>query len=165
MTIASLRFLFVPAAVLVALVALALYSAGPVSAKSDNGAGGVTGPAFYVDGELYRTVGTPNDLSNTGGPDHSFDTIYDFGMVQTNVATAGPGDQDYNGGRWMVHAVSFNTDMATTIAAHDANGSGDLDSAEEVEAALADNGATGLTDNGIVKSFTCPVIPLPGNHN
>ena len=40
-----------------------------------NGAGGVTGPAFYVDGVLYRTVNTPTDLSGTGAPAHSFDTI------------------------------------------------------------------------------------------
>src|SRR5439155_17611500 len=39
---------------------------------------GVSGPAFYVDHELYRTVGTPTDLSGTGAPDHSFDTIYQF---------------------------------------------------------------------------------------
>lgn len=166
MTIASSRFLFVPIALVAALAAVMLLSlTGASITSANNGAGGVTGPAFYVDGELYRTVVTPNDLSNTGGPDHSFDTIYDFGMVQTNVATAGPGDRDYNGGRWRVHAVSFNTDMATTIAAHDANGSGDLDSAEEVAAALADMSPAGLTDNGVVKSFTCPVIPVPGGHN
>ena len=41
-----------------------------------NGAGGVSGPAFYVDGVLYRTVATPTDLSGTGAPAHSFDTIY-----------------------------------------------------------------------------------------
>ena len=39
-------------------VALAGFSAA-ASADPGNGAGGVTGPAFYVDGELYRTVGTP----------------------------------------------------------------------------------------------------------
>src|SRR5437870_2475397 len=33
-------------------------------------AGGVTGPAFYVEGVLFRTVGTPTDLSNTGAPGH-----------------------------------------------------------------------------------------------
>lgn len=161
----ALRSLFVPIAIVAAVAVSMLLIAGEASAKSDNGAGGVTGPAFYVDGELYRTVATPNDLSGTGGPDHSFDTIYDFGMVQTNVATAAPGDQDYNGGRWRVHAVSFNTDMATTIAVHDANGSGDLDSAAEVASALADDSPSGLTDNGVVKSFTCPVIPLPGPHS
>jgi hypothetical protein len=55
--------------------------------------------------------------------------------------------------------------MATTIAAHDANGSGDLDSADEVAAALADMSPAGLTDDGVVKSFECPVIPVPGGHN
>lgn len=122
---------------------------------------GVSGPAIYVDGELYRTVGTPTDFSDTGAPDHSFDTIYDFGGAQPNVAEAAPGQAGFNGGRWMVHAVAFNTDWATTVAAHDMNGSGDLDSNEEVEAALADMGAGGATDLGIVKSFVCPVIKVP----
>lgn len=162
MTIAVSRIVLIPVAALAMIAGLALLSVGAASA---NGAGGVTGPAFYVDGELYRTVATPNDLSNTGAPDHSFDTIYEFAGVQTNVATAGPGDPDYNGGRWQVHLVSFNTDMATTIAVYDTNASGDLDSADEVHAALADAGPAGLTDNGIVKVFTCPVIPLPGGHS
>ena len=123
-------------------------------------AGGVTGPAFYVDGQLYRTVGTPTDLSSTGAPDRSFDTIYEFFGLQRNVATAAPGDPGYNGGRWMVHAVAYNTSWAATVAAHDANGSGDLDSDEEVAAALA---AGAATDIGIVKSFECPVIRVPGS--
>jgi hypothetical protein len=29
---------------------------------------GVSGPAFYVNRQLYRTVGTPTDLSGTGAP-------------------------------------------------------------------------------------------------
>jgi hypothetical protein len=161
MTIASSRFLLVPIAVLAAVAAIMLIS---ISGASANGAGGVTGPAFYVDGELYRTVGTPTDLSSTGAPDHSFDTIYAI-TGQPNVATAGPSDEGYNGGRWQVHGVSFNTDMATTIAVYDTNGSGDLDSADEVHAALGDAGPAGLTDNGIVRTFTCPVIPLPGGHS
>jgi hypothetical protein len=130
-----------------------------LAAGNGNGAGGVTGPAFYVDGELYRTVATPTDLSATGGPDHSFDVIYAIGG-QPNVATAAPGDRDYNGGRWRVHALSF-TDYAAAVAAADANGSGDLDSAEEVHAAMA----AGFVDgNEIVRSFECPVIPIPGRH-
>src|SRR5436190_17889783 len=71
-------------------------------------AGGVSGPAFYVDGVLYRTVGTPTDLSTTGAPAHSFDTIYNFfGAQAYNVATAAPGDPGFNGGRWMVHRIAF----------------------------------------------------------
>jgi hypothetical protein len=140
-----------------AVMALALAGfVGSASADPGNGAGGVTGPAFYVDGELYRTVGTPTDLSNTGAPDHSFDVIYDFDGVQTNVAEAKPGDRDFNGGRWQVHAVSF-TDYAGALAVADTNGSGNLDSAEEVEAAIDSPYAA---DDGIVKWFVCPVIEL-----
>lgn len=124
------------------------------------GAGGVTGPAFYVDGLLYRTVGTPTDLSGTGAPDRSFDIIYNLGGYQMNVATAAPGDAGFNGGRWQVHAIAYHTSYAATLAAHDLNHNGVLDSDEEVEAALADPGATGATDLGIVKSFVCPVIKV-----
>lgn len=115
---------------------------------------GVTGPSFYVDGELYRTVGTPTDFSDTGAPEHSFDTIYDI-PGQPNVASAGPGDRDYNGGRWMVHAI-----QVVDLEAADTNGSGDLDSAEEVEAAIASGDALDL---GVVRSFECPVIKVPAS--
>jgi hypothetical protein len=134
----------VPAIVVGAL----LLTGGAASAR-------VTGSAFYVHGELYRTVGTPTDFSGTGAPDHSFDVIYDI-PGQPNVADAAPGDPGFNGGRWRVHALSF-VDYAAAVAAYDANGSGDFDSAEEVVAAL-DGGAA--VDNGVVKSFECPVIPL-----
>lgn len=117
---------------------------------------GVSGPAFYVQGELYRTVGTPTDFSGTGAPAHSFDVIYDI-AGQPNVAEKAPGDPGYNGGRWRVHALAI-TDYAGAVSAHDANGSGDFDSAEEVVAAIAAGDATNL---GVVKSFECPVIPLP----
>jgi hypothetical protein len=118
---------------------------------------GVTGPAFYVDGDLYRTVNTPTDLSNTGAPESTFDTIYDFGGLQPNVATAGPGDAEYNGGRWQVHGLQF-TSYADAVDDFDLNDSGDLDSALEVELAIA---AGAATDTGIVKWFVCPVIQVP----
>lgn len=117
---------------------------------------GVTGPAFFVDGELYRTVATPTDLP-ASAPAHSFDTIYDLGGLQPNVAEAAPGDRDYNGGRWTVRAVSF-ADYGAALAAFDANGSGAFDSAEEVQAAIA---AGAATDLGVVKRFVCPAIPAP----
>ena len=121
------------------------------------GSGGITGPSFYVDGSLYRTVATPTDLP-ASAPAQSFDTIYDFGGLQPNVAEAAPGDADYNGGRWMVHALSF-ADYAAALAAFDANKSGAFDSAEEVRAAIA---AGAATDLGVVKRFVCPAIPLRG---
>ena len=141
---------------LMAMVAGALLAVPGTALAAGNGAGGVTGPAFYVDGDLYRTVGTPTDLSGTGGPDHSFDVIYGIDG-QPNVATAAPGDRYYNGGRWRVHALSF-PDYEAAVAAVDANGSGDLDSAEEVHAAMM---AGYVNGNDIVRSFECPVIPVP----
>lgn len=140
-------------ATLVAATAL-LYLAGSAAA---GGSGGVTGPAFYVDGVLYRTVNTPTDLSRTGAPERSFDTIYEFFGLQPNVATAAPGDPGYNGGRWRVHGLRF-SDYTAALAQFDANHSGAFDSDEEVAAALA---AGAATDIGVVKSFVCPVIRVP----
>jgi hypothetical protein len=126
------------------------------AAAAGDGAGGVTGPAFYVDGVLYRTVGTPTDLSGTRAPVHSFDTIYAIDG-QPNVATAAPGDPDYNGGRWMVHALSF-SDYAMAVSAVDANDSGDIDSHAEVQAAM-DGGF--VSSDTVVRQFVCPVIKVP----
>jgi hypothetical protein len=138
------------------LIAIVAAAAVPAGAAQAAGSGGVTGPAFYVDGQLYRTVNTPTDLSRTGAPSSSFDAIYDFGGLQSNVATAAPGDPGFNGGRWQVHALSF-PDYDAALEQFDTNGSGDFDSDEEVEAALA---AGAAIDTGIVKSFECPVIRL-----
>ena len=121
------------------------------------GSGGVSGPSIYVDGQLYRTVGTPTDLSKTGAPDSSFDTIYEFFGLQPNVATAAPGDPRFNGGRWRVHGLSF-ADYPAAVAAYDTNGSGNFDSDEEVAAAIAGGAAVDL---GVIKSFECPVIHIP----
>jgi hypothetical protein len=119
---------------------------------------GVGGPAFYVDGVLYRTVATPTDLSRTGAPDHSFDTIFEFSGAQAfNVATAAPGDAGYNGGRWRVEVLSYAVDYASALSGFDANGSGDFDAAAEVEAAI---GAGAITTSA-GPQFVCPVIPLP----
>jgi hypothetical protein len=79
------------------------------------------------------------------------------GQQPNNVATAAPGDSGYNGGRWMVHALTF-TDYDADLAALDANNSGDIDSNDEVQAAI-DGGFA--TDIGVVAQFVCPVIPVP----
>lgn len=148
------RLRFAGAAVLLGAALL------PSAAFAKGGSGGVTGPAFYVDGEVYRTVGTPTDFSQTGAPDHSYDTIYGFPAgTQRNVATAAPGDAGYNGGRWQVVVLTF-TDYSAAVAMYDANGSGDLDSDEEVMAAITGGAAT--TSAG--PSFECPVIPMPKGH-
>lgn len=137
-----------------AAAAVGLVVPGAAAVASAAGSGGVTGPAFYVDGELYRTVATPTDLAGTGAPDHSFDTIYAIDG-QPNVATAAPGDRGYNGGRWRVRALAI-ADPDAALAVADTNASGDLDSDEEIDLALA---AGAATLGGIVASFVCPVIP------
>jgi hypothetical protein len=139
--------------VAVAPIALALI---PAHAS----AGVSPGPAFYVDGQRYRTVATPTDLTGTGAPDHSFDTIYQFAGAQPlNVATAAPGDAGYNGGRWQVEVIGYTPGQsyASALSAFDANDSGDFDSDEEVQAALN----AGVLTSSDGPSFVCPVIPLP----
>jgi hypothetical protein len=122
-------------------------------------AGGPPAPSFYVDGTLYRTIATPTELSGTGAPAWSFDTIYEFSGNQRNVATAAPGDRDYNGGRWRVQVLGFPSGYAAAVASGDTNGSGDIDSDAELDLAF-DAGTAVVSGPG--PSFVCPVIPLGG---
>jgi len=124
-------------------------------------AAGVSGPAIYVDHVLYRTVATPTELSGTGAPAQSWDTIYNFFGAQPSVATAAPGDPGYNGGRWQVHKVSTPDGYAAAVAAGDLDGNGVLDSSAEIDAALV-SGA--LVDDGIVKYFVCTLNKVPRGH-
>ncbi|HSM38544.1 MAG TPA: hypothetical protein VK838_04360 [Candidatus Limnocylindrales bacterium] len=112
-------------------------------------AGGPPGIGFYVDGQLYRTVGTPTDFSNTGAPDSTYDKIFALGGDLRNVAEAKPGDRDYNGGRWMVLPITW------IQQPHQ------LTSAEEVYAARDAGELTIATVPA--KQFLCPVIPLSSN--
>jgi hypothetical protein len=107
-------------------------------------AGGPPAVGFYVDGQLYRTVGTPTDLSGTGAPAGSYDRIYALGSGLRNVAEAKPGDADFNGGRWMVLPVTWNVAPVQ------------LTSDSQVLAYAADGKLTiGTTP---VRQFVCPVI-------
>lgn len=142
---------------LTAAVAAALALAATATA----GSGGVTESAFFVNGELYRTVLTPTDLSGTRAPATSFQPIYDFGMLQPNVATAAPGDPGYRGGRWMARPVVFNSSYADALAQHDADGSGFIDTNAELAALFADPDAGGATAGPVAEMFVCPVIPVP----
>ncbi len=120
-----------------------------ILASSSVLAGGPPGLAFYVDGQLYRTVGTPTDLSGTGAPDATFDVIYDLGGNGVrNVAEAAPGDSDYNGGRWMVLLVSWNVPAVQ------------LYSAAQVQWA-ATQGWLSIAATP-AREFVCPVIPVQG---
>lgn len=124
-------------------------------------AAGVGGPAFYVDGALYRTVGTPTDLSGTGAPADSFQPIYAFPEgTQVNVATAAPGDPGYRGGRWQVYPVSLPGGYDAALESGDLDGDGVLDSSAEIWAAAA---AGDLVVGDVAASFECPVIKLPAS--
>ncbi|MBA3738663.1 MAG: hypothetical protein H0W97_08835 [Actinobacteria bacterium] len=140
---------------------LAIAAAVALAAVPGVALAGVSGPAFYVNGTVYRTVGTPTDLSGTGAPAHSWDTIYEFFGAQMNVATAAPGDTGYNGGRWQVLGLDWNSTYADAVAEH-GGGNGVIDTNSEIAAVLADAGAGGATDTGVIKSFVCPVIKLAG---
>lgn len=142
-----------------ALLAVAA-AAAMVSVPGVALAGGVSGPAFYVNGTVYGTVGTPTDLSGTGAPAHSWDTIYEFFGAQLNVATAAPGDAGYNGGRWLVQGLDWNSSYEDAVAEH-GGANGVIDTNDEIAAVLADGGDGGATTS-VVKSFVCPVIKLAG---
>ncbi len=122
---------------------------------------GVSGPAFWIDGSLYRTVSTPTDLSGTGAPDSTYDAIYSFGGAQLNVAEAKPGDTDFNGGRWAVHELAFPQGYAAALATGDANGNGQIDSTAELGLAFA-NG-TAVDTGNILRRFVCTVNRIPAN--
>lgn len=113
-------------------------------------AGGPPQAGIYVDGELFRTVGTPTDFSNTGAPDSTFDTIWSFGGVVPSVADAKPGDRDFNGGRWMVYAASF----AAGVDPYE------IKSDSELHAAVLAGDV--IVSAEVVKMFECPVIPSRG---
>lgn len=129
----------------------------PALADPGGGATVVRGQAFYVDGEAYRTVATPNTLP-AKAPEHSFDVLYNFQGAQPSIAEAAPGMPGYNGGRWIVNLVDYAPgDGWRTYADGTADGMPVFVSDEAVEAAI-DAGALTVTYD--VTRFTCPVVPL-----
>ena len=142
-------------------VAILAMAGGALATGSAANAAGVSGPAFYVDGDIYRTVGTPTDLSGTEAPASSFQPLYAFpNAEQLDVSTAAPGDPGYVGGRWMVHALELPNGYDAAVMSGDLDSDGVLDSDEEIAAAVS---AGDLVIGDVVKTFACPVIPLPAN--
>lgn len=146
---------------LVGGAATAALAAGTMLVGAPAAHAGVSEPSIYVDGTLYRTVGTPTDLSGTGAPASSFQPIYAFPAgTQFNVATAAPGDPGFRGGRWQVYSVELPGGYGAALASGDLDGDGVLDSDEELWAAEA---AGDLVVGDIVASFECPVIKVPAS--
>jgi hypothetical protein len=100
-------------------------------------------PATWVDGEVFAGVVTPATFDPASG---NFDELYmctdgtTFKDGVPLISESGPGDQDYNGGRWHLN-VSTNCDPTA-------------DSVEDL-----DLSAFQSTDT----YFECPLLPLRGN--
>jgi hypothetical protein len=131
-----------------AISAAVLAAALSVSAVA--AAAGPPSLAFYIDGERYRTVATPTDLSATGAPEHSFDHIYALGNGLINVAEAKPGDPDFNGGRWLVMPITWSSTPVQLTSAEQVY--------EYADAGLLTIGTTP------VRAFVCTVNRVPGQH-
>lgn len=128
------------------LLALALAAAaGPVSAQAPN-----FGEAIYADGQAWGTKGlgdlpAPND-SNT----QSFDMLFAFtnGVPgQLPVSEAGPGNPNYNGGRWNLQNATWVEGAEPVLVTSYAQ-----------LAALVDAGEMEFTSANTY--FLCPLLPV-----
>ncbi len=110
--------------------------------------------SFYVDDILYRTVGTPAELPDEGPKDGLY--VFQNLSGQTPVAEAKPGDQDYNGGRWVVSVLAFTEEGE---GMHDLDGDGvvnfELTYWEQVNHHISLGHLEKVADG---PSFVCPVI-------
>jgi hypothetical protein len=99
----------------------------------------------YADDRLWASF-SATDLNP--GPAVSLDRIYVFpGTDLVPVADAGPGNPAYHGGRWEVHAVTFESGVSPT----------QFTDGGQVLDALAKSLAS---VSGPVKYFECPLLPL-----
>jgi hypothetical protein len=122
-------------------VLVALLVTSGVAAAQD---GPLPRPATWVDGERFAGVVTPATFDPANG---NFDELYmctDGSTFKDSVpliSESGPGDQDYNGGRWHLN-VSTNCDPTA-------------DSVEDLD--LSDFQSTNTY-------FECPLLPLRGDN-
>jgi hypothetical protein len=132
----------------------AMLAASTIALLASVGASGVLagGPpslSFYIDDVRYRTVGTPTDVTNTGAPESTYHVIYALGSGLINVATAKQGDTDFNGGRWAVYGLTWNTTPVQYTNDADI-------------LAAADRGDLTIS-SAPVRLFFCNVAPVPGS--
>ena len=88
------------------LLSLLLVATPPVSAQGPLGR-----PQTWVDGELFNGVVTRATFMPTADP---FDELYTGGNGFLDgaplISESGPGDQDYNGGRWHLNVLRDHVD-------------------------------------------------------
>ena len=102
-------------------------------------------PATWVDGELFNGVVTPATFDPANG---NFDELYagcNFKDDATLISESGPGDQDYNGGRWHLNVIDPEANCADYA---DADGVDDLNLGDFISTSMY---------------FQCPLLPSRGN--
>lgn len=102
--------MFRKGSLIAAVVALLFVFAIPAFAQGPG-----FGPAIYADGEVFATQGVAGLPAPNGNNVQSFDKL--FVITNSNnpegqlpVSEAGPGNRDYNGGRWFTHTVEWTQD-------------------------------------------------------
>ena len=95
-------------------VALAALGVNSIQAGKGNGPDkGANFGALFYDGQTVGTVATP-----TSTPGKGVDAIYvvsNGAEGQLGVTSVAPGDQNYHGGRWAVHVVTWVGGGATPL--------------------------------------------------
>lgn len=129
------------------LVAVAL-AAGSALGLALPASAGVTGPAFYVNG-VRTAPSTPRPTCPAPTP-HRWDTIYDVGGSQLNIATATSCDAGYSGGRWQVHALAYPEELHRRVGSRRSRHRRRARQRGRSQSALDDGAAVGT---GIVKQF------------
>lgn len=126
------------------VIAIVLALAGALLVVS-SGAFALDRPETWVDGELFAGVVTPATFDPASG---NFDELYKcaVGTFKDGVpliSESGPGDQDYNGGRWHLNLLPASKTCPST--------------ADEVE----DLNITDFESTNMY--FECPLLPRRGN--
>jgi hypothetical protein len=92
------------------LFSLILVSMAAATAQAGSGAPNFS-PAIYADGEMWGTKGTTSLPAPNNHNMQSFDRLFVFpegaetAPGQLPVSEAGPGNPDYNGGRWATYTL------------------------------------------------------------
>lgn len=130
------------------IVVLALVVAVPAFA-----AGPSFMPAIYADGQVFSTKGLSPLPAPNGHNEQSFDKLYIFtnGVEeQKPVSEAGPGNPDFNGGRWWAQTVTWN----------DAGDAVLLTSYDDILEHLDELTITTGHPAGGPTYFLCPLLPV-----
>ena len=142
-------------------VALSLIVAVPVAlADQPDMVGGLgnSSPSFapgvYADGVAWGTKGTAFLPAPTDNNLQSYDALYVIvgGVAdQLPVSEAGPGNPDYNGGRWLTYTATWKAGSTPVLLTSYA----DLTThADDLEIAV------GPPEGGPPAYFQCPLLPV-----